>query len=280
MGSIVFGSWLRLGGCTSFGQREPPHPARVLIGSCAAWPPHSLERKDTFACNARDCSIASCASGPSSPAGEGLPLAHFARTACHAFTAWIDRALMVVVQQEGGPQQRHRGLVRAAAAKQKHRPPQRQGGQGFGKTAEQPEATRDSEAAAKSTEAAAPGQATSTDASPAGGILASSEGSSDLPAVSRDRVFAACAQVSLLVTAIALGLRQVAPAISPAARDGLGDTVADLLNCERRCWGCDGGCPRVQSGQLHLLLPGIQFSAHPLAAPPPPPPRVCAWPAP
>ena len=60
--------------------------------------------------------------------------------------------------------------------------------------------------------------APATAASPAGA----------LPAVDRGRVLAVCAQVSVLVAALGVGLRQLAPAISPAIKDGYGD--AELKN--------------------------------------------------
>lgn len=53
-----------------------------------------------------------------------------------------------------------------------------------------------------------------------------------LPAVDRGRVLAVCAQVSVLVAALGLGLRQLAPAISPAVKDGRVESVEALLNCE------------------------------------------------
>ena len=53
-----------------------------------------------------------------------------------------------------------------------------------------------------------------------------------LPAVGRGRIFAVCAQVSVLVATLGFVLRQVAPAISPAVKDGQGEAVEVLLDCE------------------------------------------------
>lgn len=55
----------------------------------------------------------------------------------------------------------------------------------------------------------------------------------------RGRVLAVCAQVSVLVAALGVGLRQLAPAISPAVKDGHGDAVEALLDCEP--WGSSKG---------------------------------------
>ena len=72
----------------------------------------------------------------------------------------------------------------------------------------------------------------------AGGVVAPpAEGGSMLPAVSRERVLGVCAQVSGLVAVFGLGLRQLAPAISPAARDGHAELVTALTACESRV-GC------------------------------------------
>jgi hypothetical protein len=81
-----------------------------------------------------------------------------------------------------------------------------------------------------------------------------------LPSVDRGRIFAVCAQVSLLVTALGFGLRAVAPAISPAVADGQAERVEALLQCEY---------PLPPSCILRLCLHLQSVLPHTLACPPP-----------
>ncbi len=128
-------------------------------------------------------------------------------------------------------------MAPVAAARQKQKQPQRvqpAGDKGFGKPStasptnplpEQPvvAAPDDTSAATTSQSGDTPALGAST--------IAGGEGAA-LPAVSRGRIFAVCAQVSVLVTALAFGVRQLAPAISPAVGDGQAEAVEALLNCE------------------------------------------------
>lgn len=126
----------------------------------------------------------------------------------------------------------------AAAARR-----QQQGGKGFGKAAppkadapqqaqQPPTAEQQQLQQVAAPTAAAPAQAASQGGSAAAATEQSTGGG--LPAVSRGRIFAVCAQVSVLVATAGFVLRQVAPAISPAVKDGQGEAVEALLDCE---WG-------------------------------------------
>lgn len=130
------------------------------------------------------------------------------------------------------PPRRQRWVAAAAARKQQQkRPPQQQQqqqGKGFGGPAPstQPTAPEPEAPAAAAPAAAAAGrpqqQPGPASAAPPG----------VLPEVGRGRIFAVCAQVSVLVSALAFGLRQVAPLVSPAVGDGQAATVEALLDCE------------------------------------------------
>lgn len=77
----------------------------------------------------------------------------------------------------------------------------------------------------------------------------------ELPAVGRGRIFAVCAQVSLLVAVAGAGLRQVAPAISPAVGDGQGEAVEALLACESTplpCQRLQPACRALNNWTLRL----------------------------
>jgi hypothetical protein len=77
-----------------------------------------------------------------------------------------------------------------------------------------------------------------------------------LPVVSKGQIIAVCTQVSVLVTVLAFGLRQVAPAIAPAVKDGQAAAVANLLQCELLgCWlhRCTCISHHRAAGSHHLL---------------------------
>ena len=130
-------------------------------------------------------------------------------------------------------QPQRRRLSVAAAAKQRQQRPQQQqqqqGSKGFGQaaSAKAPPAV---EPLQQEQQPAAAGAGSGEQPAPAG--AGSGSGSVVLPAVDRGRIFAVCAQVSLLVTALGFGLREVAPAISPAVADGQAERVEALLQCE------------------------------------------------
>lgn len=128
---------------------------------------------------------------------------------------------------QGAP--RRQCAVAATARKQqpKQQPKQKQqqGGKGFGgSVAPAQPAVPEPTAATEGQANAAPGSQQPAGAAPTD--------SGVLPSVSRGRIFAVCAQVSVLVTTLGFGLRQVAPAISPAVGGGQADTVEALLDCE------------------------------------------------
>ena len=133
--------------------------------------------------------------------------------------------------------------VAAARQKQQKRPPQQAGGKGFGNgppstpsLAEPvpPQLQNAPKAPQQQQADAVLGQQANAalGGNPAAQPPSSSTPAAALPAVSRARIFAACAQVTVVVTALAFGLRAVAPAVSPAVADGQADTVEALLNCE------------------------------------------------
>lgn len=142
------------------------------------------------------------------------------------------------------PQWRRCVVAPAAASRQKQQRLQPAGGKGFGKSAApskpsaaEPVPGQQVAAPSSSSVAAPPPEPGATAAAtPNSTSSSSSVEGAELPAVSRGRIFAVCAQVSLLVTALAFGLRQLAPAVSPAVGDGQAATVEALLNCECASW--------------------------------------------
>ena len=138
----------------------------------------------------------------------------------------------------------------AAAARR-----QQQGGKGFGKATptkadvpqqeQQPQQAADQQQqqqqqpAANAAVAAAQSAPQHGSAAPAASAQPAGQA---LPAVSRGRIFAVCAQVSVLVATLGFVLRQVAPAISPAVKDGQGEAVEALLDCERERGQLGEGC--------------------------------------
>ena len=129
-----------------------------------------------------------------------------------------------------GRRQRRRflPLVLAAAAQKQ----QQQRGKGFGKKTASPLDISSSPVLEQQ-----PLNPTAADAAPASAQPPAQSGEQGLPAITRGRVFAACSQVALLCTALAFGLRELAPRLAPAVGDGQGDRVASLLHCEcSYCW--------------------------------------------
>lgn len=119
----------------------------------------------------------------------------------------------------------------ASGAKQKTKQP---GGKGFGKLAGPAASIQEQQPADPG---AAQPDAPPVVASTVAAAGTAESGSGVLPVVSKGQIIAVCTQVSVLVTVLAFGLRQVAPAIAPAVKDGQAAAVANLLQCELpHCW--------------------------------------------
>ncbi|KAI3431463.1 hypothetical protein D9Q98_004515 [Chlorella vulgaris] len=111
----------------------------------------------------------------------------------------------------------------ASGAKQKTKQP---GGKGFGKLAGPAASIQEQQPADPG---AAQPDAPPVVASTVAAAGTAESGSGVLPVVSKGQIIAVCTQVSVLVTVLAFGLRQVAPAIAPAVKDGQAAAVANLL---------------------------------------------------
>ena len=139
------------------------------------------------------------------------------------------------------PARRQRAVAAAARKQKRPQQQQQQQGKGFGAPAPSPQPPVETSApqspgmatatsSSKAAPAAAPPAAAATSQLPPQAAPAAAPAA--LPTVGRGRIFAVCAQVSVLVTALAFGLRQVAPLVSPAVRDGQAAAVEALLDCE------------------------------------------------
>lgn len=83
-----------------------------------------------------------------------------------------------------------------------------------------------------------------------------------LPAVGRDEVLGTCAQTSALMAVFGVGLHQLAPVLAPAAHDGNGAALQELLQCAR-----------ATRAAAHSAFARRQ-PHHPPPSPPPLPPHM------
>lgn len=191
-----------------------------------------------------------CAARPSLQSAVKVCVSHRACTARQSLPSHCSASLELIHTRAALPQVVRpcpRRAVAAAARKQKQK---QQGGGGFGGgskagPAQAPAAPiADAEQQQQGQEAA--GDAAGDAAGGSSAAAAASATGQALPAVGRGRIFAVCLQVSILVTAAGFALRQVAPAISPAVRDGQAEAVEALLDCE--CTAGDAWGARLCAG--------------------------------